>query len=151
MKALEKTMKLSLAVLTAGLLVLPVRAEPLVTTVGFAKGAYSDGATNEVVVKITRTDQDPATESEAFSVDCAVTGGTAVENIDYRFGFNGGLTALGTITFPPGVREQAFSVYTIKTPGPNKTLQIGCSNPTGPAPVVTGVNPVAQITIVNTP
>jgi hypothetical protein len=151
MKALEKMMTLSLAVFTAGLLALPVKAEPLLTTVGFAKGAYSDGASNEVVVKITRIDQDPATESEAFSVDCAVTGGSAVENVDYRFGFNGSVTGLGTITFPPGVREQAFSVYTIKTQGPNKTLQIGCSNPTGPAAVVTGENPVAQITIVNTP
>jgi hypothetical protein len=49
------------------------------------------------------------------------------------------------------VNEQSFTVYTVKNAGPNKTLQIGCSNPSGPAPAVTGDNPVAQITIVNTP
>jgi hypothetical protein len=54
MKVLEKMMTLSLAVFTAAMFALPVKAEPLVTTVGFAKSAYSDGATNEIVVKITR-------------------------------------------------------------------------------------------------
>jgi hypothetical protein len=117
----------------------------------FAQAAYDDRASNEIVVKLTRIDQDPATESEAITVDCGVTGGTAVENVDYRFGFNGSVVGLGRITFPPGVHEQAFSIYTVKSPGPNKTLQIGCSNPAGPAPAVTGQNPVAQITIVNTP
>jgi hypothetical protein len=64
MKALEKMMTLSLAVFTAAMFALPVKAEPLVTTVGFAKSAYGDGATNEIVVKITRTDQDPATANK---------------------------------------------------------------------------------------
>ncbi len=152
MKALAKNVTVALAVLMpASVLTLPVQAEPLLTVVGFAQAAYDDRASNEIVVKLTRIDQDPATENEEITVDCGVTGGTAVENVDYRFGFNGSVVGLGRITFPPGVHEQAFSIYTVKSPGPNKTLQIGCSNPAGPAPAVTGQNPVAQITIVNTP
>jgi len=103
------------------------------------------------VIKLVRVDQDPATQGEAFSLDCGVTGGTAVEGVDYRLAFNGSMTGLGTITFPPGVQEQTFTVYTIKNAGPSKTPQLGCANPTGPAPAATGENPVAQVTIVNTP
>ena len=80
-----------------------------------------------------------------------VTGGTAVENVDYRLSFNGSMSGLGTVTFPPGVPEQTFTIYTMKNAGPSKTLQIGCANPTGPAPVVTGDSPTARITIVNAP
>jgi hypothetical protein len=152
MNSLAKNVTVALAVLMpASVLTLPAQAEPLLTVVGFAQAAYDDRASNEIVVKLTRIDQDPATESDAITVDCGVTGGTAVENVDYRFSFNGSVGGLGRITFPPGVHEQAFSIYTVKSPGPNKTLQIGCSNPAGPAPAVTGQNPVAQITIVNTP
>jgi hypothetical protein len=128
--------------LAAGL-ALSARAEPLLTVVGFAQGAYDDGASSEIVVKITRVDQDPATENEQFTVECTLNGGTAVENVDYR------VQGLGKIVFPPGVREQSFSVQTMKSGGADKTLLIGLSNPIGATPVVTGENPVAQITIIN--
>src|SRR5207248_5067254 len=100
-------------------------AEPLLTVLGFAQAAYNDRASNEIVVKLVRVDQDPATQGEAFSFDCGVTGGTAVEGVDYRLTFNGSMAGLGTITFPPGVQEQTFTVYTIKNAGPSKTLQLG--------------------------
>jgi hypothetical protein len=139
MKAILKTLT---CLLTAGF-ALCAHAEPLVTVVGFAQAAYSDAGSNEIVVKITRLDQDPATESEQFSVDCTLNGGTAVENVDYR------VQGLGKIVFPAGVREQSLSIQTMKSGGGDKTLLIGLSNPVGPTPVVTGENPVAQITIVN--
>jgi hypothetical protein len=47
------------------------------------------------------------------------------------------------------VHKLAFTIHTVKTPGPNKTLQRSLSNPSGPASVVTGDNPVTTITIVN--
>jgi hypothetical protein len=66
-----------------------------------------------------------------------------VENVDYR------VQGLGKIVFPAGVREQSLSIQTMKSGGGDKTLLIGLSNPVGPTPVVTGENPVAQVTIVN--
>jgi hypothetical protein len=35
-------------------------------------------------VKTTRVDQNPATESQQFVVDCTLNGGTAIEYVDYR-------------------------------------------------------------------
>jgi hypothetical protein len=102
------------------------------------------------VVRITRVDQEPSTgENEQFSVECTVNGGTAVEGVDYRLVFDGAVRGLGTITFPPGVIEQRFTISALKGAGTEKTLVIGLTNPTGPgpSPVATGDNPVAQITI----
>ena len=152
MNTLGKRVARSVAVLLlAGLACLPAAAEPLMTVVDFAQASYDDKATNAIVVKITRTDQDPATENQEFVVDCTLAGGNAVENVDYRFAFSGSVWNLGRITFPPGVREQAFTIYTMKTPGPNKTLKLSLSNPSGPASAVTGENPVATVTIINAP
>jgi len=50
-------------------------------------------------------DQDQASESRPFAVVCTASGGTAVQDVDYRLGFNGTLRALGRITLPPGVSE----------------------------------------------
>ena len=55
------------------------------------------------------------------------------------------------MTFPPGVKEQSFTITTIKYPGPNKTLRFQLSNPEGPRATVTGNNPMATVTIVNPP
>lgn len=140
--------KLIFCLVTAAL-TLSAQAEPLPTVVGFAHAAYSDSVSSDIVVRITRLDQDPASESEQVSVECTLNGGSAVENVDYRLVFDGSMKALGTVVFPPGVREQAFVVQTMKAGGGDKTLLIGLSNPAGPASVVTGENPVAQITIVN--
>lgn len=124
-------------------------AEPLLTTFQFAKGAYDNRAGNEIVVTITRSDQDPSAESVAFSVECAITGGNAIENVDYRMAFNGAVWSLGKIDFPPGVHEKSFTVYAYPQPGAEKTLRLALSDPSGPLPAVTGNNPTASISIVS--
>jgi len=45
--------------LLAGFATLPATAEPLITIVDFGKAAYNDSASNEIVVTVTRVDQDP--------------------------------------------------------------------------------------------
>ncbi len=137
--------------LAAGL-TLPVRGEPMPTLIGFDRGTYDDRASSEIVVRITRVDQEPSIgENEEFSVECTINGGTAVEGVDYDLVFDGAVQGLGTITFPPGVLEQTFTIRALKGAGTEKstekTLVIRLSNPTGPAPVETGENPVAKITI----
>ena len=99
-------------------------------------------------MRITRVDQEPSIGvNEQFSVKCTINGGTAVEGVDYRLVFDGAVKGLGTITFPPGVLEKTFTINALKGAGTKKTLVIGLSDPTGPAPVETGENPVAKITI----
>jgi hypothetical protein len=99
-------------------------------------------------VRITRVDQQPSTgENEQFTVECAISGGTAVRDVDYRLVFDGTVQGLGTITFPPGVLEQRFTISPLKGAGTEKTLVIGLTNPAGPSPVETGENAVARITI----
>src|SRR5262249_11574861 len=124
-------------------------AEPLMTLFTFSQSAYNDSAGSEIVVTISRTDQDPATEDQQFTVNCQLTGGNAVANQDYRLSFNGAMWSLGKVTFPPGVHDQSFTIYTYKTSGPNKTLTLALSDPEGPAPAVTGDNPTTSVTIVN--
>lgn len=124
-------------------------AEPLMTLFSFAQSAYDDSKSNEIVVRITRSDQDPGAESEEFTVNCAVTGGDAVENRDYTLSFNGSMWAFGKVRFSPGVREQSFTIYTRKVPGPARTLRLALSDPTGDAPAVIGSNPTTTVTIVN--
>ena len=133
--------------LAAGL-TLPVRGEPMPTLIGFDRGTYDDSASREIVVRITRVDREPSIGvNEQFSVECTINGGTAVYGVDYSLVFDGAVQGLGTITFPPGVHEQTFTIEALKGAGTKKTLVIGLSNPTGPAPVETGENPVAKITI----
>jgi len=137
------------ALTIAAIAVHPASAEPLLTLFTFSQGAYDDRASNEIVVTITRTDQDQATENQQFTVNCQLTGGDAVANQDYRVSFNGAMWGLGKVTFPPGVHEQSFTIYTYKTSGPNKKLTLALSDPEGPAPAVTGDNPTTNVTIVN--
>ena len=135
--------------LAAGL-TLPVLGEPMPTLIGFDRGTYDDNASSKIVVRITRVDQEPSTGvNEQFSANCTISGGTAVEGVDYRLVFDGAVKGLGTITFPPGVLEKTFTINALKGAGTKKTLVIELSNPTGtgPSPVETGENPVAQITI----
>jgi len=130
-----------------------LHADPLMTIFDFSKGAYTDTlTTNSIVVTITRADQDPdATDNENFTVDCKLIGGTAMENQDYRLSFAWPASGIWKVTFPPGVKEQSFTITTIKYPGPNKTLRFQLSNPEGPRATVTGTNPTATVTIVNPP
>ena len=130
-----------------------LNAEPLMTIFDFSKGTYADTlTTNSVVVTITRSYQDPgATDDQNFTVDFKVIGGTAVENLDYRLSFTMPASGIWKVTFPPGVKEQSFTITTIKHPGPNKTLRFELSNPEGPRAAVTGNNPTSTVTIVNPP
>jgi hypothetical protein len=142
------------AVLLAIGLYTPIsRAEPLMTIFQFSKDAYADTVTtNSIVVTITRADQDPdATDSQDFTIDCKFTGGTATENEDYRLSFKWPASGVWKVTFPSGVKEQSFTIYTIKRPGPNRTLRFELSDPQGPRPTVTGNNPSTTVTIVNPP
>jgi len=124
-------------------------AEPLMTMFAFSQAAYKDGKSNEIVVTIKRIDQDPATESETFTVKCMPAGGDAVENRDFTLSFNGSMWEFGKVRFLPGVHEQSFTIYSRKTPGPNRTILLALSDPDGPAPAVTGDNATASVTIVN--
>jgi hypothetical protein len=147
-----KTVNAAAAVLLATSLCSPIlRAEPLLTLFGFSEGAYADTVTsNSVVLTITRTDQDPeATDNQNFTVDCKFIGGTAIENEDYRLSFKWPTSGVWKVSFPPGVKEQSFTIYTIKKPGPNKTLRFQLSDPDGPRAAVTGNNPSTTVTIVN--
>src|SRR6516225_2988143 len=49
----------------------------------------------------------------------------------HRVSFNGAMWGLGKVTFPPGVHEQSFTIYTYKTSGPNKKLTLALSDPEG--------------------
>ena len=124
-----------------------VRGEPMPTLIGFDRGTYDDRASSQIVVRITRVDPEPSVgASEEFSVDCTITGGTAAEGVDYRLVFDGAVQGLGTITFPPGVREKSFTISALSA-GMGRTVEIGLTNPKGPAPVEVGNNAVAKITI----
>jgi hypothetical protein len=131
----------------------PLRAEPLMTIFQFSEPNYADTVTtNAIVVTITRTDQDPdATDTQNFTVDCKFTGGTAIENEDFRFSFKWPASGVWKVAFPPGVKENSFTIYTIKHPGPNKTLHFQLTDPDGPRPAVTGNNPSTTVTVVNPP
>lgn len=125
-----------------------VHGEPMPTVIGFDRATYDDSASNQIVVRITRVDEEPSTGVNAdFSVDCKIDGGTAVQGVDYRLVFDGAVKSLGTIVFPPGVREKTFTISTVKGAGAQKTLVIGLTNPIGAAPVTMGDNSVAKITI----
>jgi len=127
---------------------LSASAEPMPTLIGFDRGTYDDSASSQIVVRITRVDQEPNTGvNEQFSVECTINGGTAVRGVDYRLGLDGGAQGCGTITFPPGVLERSFTITSLKGAGTQKTLVIGLRNPTGASLVETGENSVARITI----
>ena len=124
-----------------------VRGEPMPTLIGFDRSTYDDRASSPIVVTITRDDPEPSVgASEEFSVDCTITGGTATEGVDYRLVFDGAVRGLGTITFPPGVRAKSFTISALSA-GTGRTIEVGLTNPQGPAPVEVGNNPVAKITI----
>jgi len=125
-----------------------VRGEPMPTLIGFDRDTYDDSSSSPIVVRITRIDQEPSSgKDEQVSVECTINGGTAVRGVDYRLDFDGAVQGLGTITFPPGVRERRFTISALKGAGTQKTLVIGLTNPTGPTPVALGDNAVAKITI----
>jgi hypothetical protein len=126
---------------------LPAAAEPLMTLVGFEAANYENRGSNEIVVRITRTDQDAAAEDQELTVDLAA-GGDAIENVDFRFSARDSDGKPGRITFAPGVKERIVTVYVLQG-GQGKKLQLSLSNPSSPGTAVTGENPSAVITFVN--
>src|SRR5215467_12351770 len=147
MKSMKKFVAVSFAVFM--LAVGPtasVRGEPMPTSIGFDRGTYDDSASSQIVVRITRVDQEPNEGvNKQFSVECTIDGGTAVRGVDYRLGLDGGVQGCGTITFPPGVLERSFTITALKGAGAEKTLVIELRNPRGAAFVETGENSVARI------
>ena len=123
-------------------------AEPLMTIFSFERSAYDDSKSNQVIVTINRTDQDPASATQEFTVNCKVTGGDAVAPLDYNASFKGATWNFGKVTFPPGVRKQSFAINTYKTSATNKTIKLALSDPEGPGAAVTGDNTTTSLTIV---
>ena len=87
---------------------LSVRGEPMPTLIGFDRGTYDDRASSQIVVRITRVDQEPSVgENEQFSVECTINGGTAVEGVDYRLVLDGAVQGLRYHHFSSGrAREE---------------------------------------------
>jgi hypothetical protein len=127
------------------------QAEPLMTTFEFSQPNYTDTpTTNSIVVTVTRTDQDPnATGTGSFAINCKLIGGTAVENTDYRLGVARSASGVLRLTFMPGVKQQSFTITTIKKVGADKTLQLQLLEPEGSGPAITGSNATTTVTIVN--
>jgi hypothetical protein len=128
-------------------------AEPLSTIFEFSSSAYSDTLkTNTIVVTINRADQEPnPAETQPYTVECKLVPGSAVANDDYRMSMQWPASGIWKATFPPGVSQQSFTIYTVKKPGPNKTLHFALINPEGPGSAITGGNASTTITIVNPP
>jgi beta-glucanase (GH16 family) len=114
--------------------VAPVR--PL--TVGLTSTSYpvTEGGTATVTAKLSKPSPNPVT------VSYATTFGAAVPNRDYT-------PVAGTLTFPPNVTQQSFSVTTInnsKYQGERGVL-VELANPTGGAAL--GIPPVARVNILD--
>lgn len=155
MSSFIKNMAVAAAMLAgAGLCSSVAVAEPLMTIFEFSQPTYTDTVkTESIVVTVTRTDQDPgATSSKGFAVNCKLIGGTAVENKDYRLSFTRPASGAWKLNFAPGVKEQSFTITTIKRPGvANQTLQLQLSEPEGTGAAITGNNVTTTLTIVNPP
>ena len=148
MKSFNRLAVAYAVVMVAAASTLSASAEPMPTLIGFDRSTYDDRDSSQIVVRITRVDQEPNEGvNEQFSVECTVNGGTAVSGVDYRLALDGGVQGCGTITFPPGVLERSFTITALKGAGTQKTLVIGLRNPTGVALVETGENSIARITI----
>ncbi len=112
----------------------PVR--PL--TVGFSTLNYpvTEGATAVITAKLSKISADPVT------VEYATTIGPAIPDRDYT-------PVYGTLTFPPNITEQSFTLQTIdnqKYQGERGVL-VELSNPTGGAAL--GLPPIARVDILD--
>ena len=114
--------------------VAPVR--PL--TVGFTAIDYkfTEGTTATLTARLSKPSSDPVT------VQYATSFGLAIANRDYT-------PVSGTLTFPPNVTQQSFTIQTIndqKYQGERGVL-VELSNPTGGA--VLGIPPIARLDILD--
>lgn len=95
-------------------------------SISFETGASSnlESVSHTTLAVILRGDE----EGQTYTVDYAVTGGTATNGVDYTL-------ADGTLQFDPGVRSQQIEI-TIADDGEDEedeTLEVTLSNPTGGA------------------
>ena len=107
-------------------------------TVGFSSIDYkvTEGTTATLTAKLSKPSSDPVT------VQYPTTFGSAIPNRDYTAG-------RGTLTFPPNITLQSFTVQTIdngKYQGERGVL-VELSNPTGGAAL--GLPPIARVTILD--
>jgi len=107
-------------------------------TVGFSTIDYrvTEGTSATVTARLSKPSSDPVT------VDYATTFGLAVPDRDY-------IPVKGTLTFPPNVTQQSFTVMTLndqKYKGERGVL-VELSNPTGGA--VLGIPPIARVNILD--
>ncbi len=105
-------------------------------TVGFSAISYpvTEGGSAIVTAKLSKPASDPVT------VQYRTTIGPAIANRDYT-------PVAGTLTFPPNITQQSFTVTTFdnaKYQG-DRGVQVELSNPTGGAAL--GLPPVARVTI----
>jgi beta-glucanase (GH16 family) len=113
-------------------------APPRPLAVGFSTINYpvTEGGTATVTAKLSKPSSDPVT------VQYQTTIGSAIPNRDY-------LPVAGTLTFPPNVTQQSFTVPTYddaKYQGERGVL-VELSNPTGGAAL--GLPPIARVDILD--
>ncbi len=95
----------------------------IATTVGFAQRTYSVTEGDQASLTVTLS----AAATQTVTVDFAYTGGTAIAGTDYQ------TQTQTTLTFSPGVTEQAIPVVTVDDTDQesDETVLITLSNPTG--------------------
>ena len=112
-------------------------APPRPLTVGFSTLNYAvtEGGTATVTAKLSKTSSSPVT------VQYRTTLGSAIPNRDYNAPVG------GTLTFPPNVTQQSFTVQTIDDAKYNgeRAVLVELSNPTGGAAL--GLPPIARVNI----
>jgi beta-glucanase (GH16 family) len=97
---------------------------------------YTEGSTATIEVKLSKPSDEPVT------IDYATIPGGAIPDRDY-------VPAAGTLTFPPNITLQSFTVQTIDDAKYQGTLGVllSLSNPTGGAAL--GLPPIARLAIID--
>ena len=109
---------------------------PLTVGFGAIDFEFTEGATATITAKLSKPSADPVT------VQYATGFGSAIPNRDF-------IPTTGTLTFPPNITLQSFTVQTIdnnKYQG-GRGIVVSLSNPTGGASL--GIPPVARLTILD--
>jgi beta-glucanase (GH16 family) len=114
--------------------VAPIR--PLTVSFTAIDYKFTEGSTATLAAKLSKPSSDPVT------VQYATSFGSAIPDRDYT-------PASGTLTFPPNVTQQSFTIQTIdnqKYSGERGVL-VALSNPTGGAAL--GIPPIARLDILD--
>jgi beta-glucanase (GH16 family) len=107
-------------------------------TVGFTSIDYrfTEGATATLTARLSKPSADPVT------VEYATSFGQAIAERDY-------IPASGTLTFPPNITQQSFSIQTIDNQKyqAERGVLVELSNPTGGAAL--GIPPITRLTVLD--